>query len=120
MGRASSCSSRRMPGRVGGLGAHHDPGDALGGQRVDVVGVHVDRSPAGVVERRRVASGGLGLGSHHGELLGSLVAGQPTDGEVPVAATSGSPGCGQPRSADWIGRVVCWYGFGKLHAWSRV
>src|SRR5579859_479397 len=71
----------------GGTGVpHHQAVHALAGVAGHVLGGHVDRAPAGDLQRGRITARVAGGGPHELDLAGPLGLGEPAAGEVPVAA----------------------------------
>ena len=69
--------------------------DALGGVGLRISGLHVNRTPAGVLENLRVAALGKSGRAHQFDLSEPFGRGQPAAGEEPVAAPAGAAGGGR-------------------------
>src|SRR5437588_428253 len=91
-------------GQVGRGGARDEPRRAARGVGGHVVGGHVDRSPAGVLQRGRVPARGPGRLEHQVDLGGPLGFGEPAAGEVAVAAQARAAGGGRTGAPDVDGQ----------------
>src|SRR5262249_19518228 len=65
-----------------------------------IAAIHVDRTPAGVLENLRVTALGKSGRAHQVDLGEPFGRGQPATGEEPVASPAGAAGSGRARAAD--------------------
>ena len=83
--------------KIGRGRADDEAVDALGGAGLRTAALHVDRTPAGVLENLRVATFGKSGRVHQFDLSEPFGPGQPAAGEEPVASPAGDGR--RPRSS---------------------
>ena len=86
--------------QIGRRRADDEAVDALGGVGLRTAALHIDRTPAGVLENLRVAALGKSGRVHQFDLSEPFGRGQPAAGEEPVASPAGAAGGGRARAAN--------------------